>query len=316
MSGTQLILYKMGTSQSNSTMMIVFNLKITYNFSWSLHYFGEAIDTSKCTLFKDIPLILNDAAMIKSVLDKINSSKVCVGNPDTKFDALVKLRQGFFKDQSGALINYMHVYTYTYVYIGSKVIASTESRFQSYSTIRHVTCEVLLPGMILNRSCAACVKYRKSLNTMLSRHNQQLEKPETKTSGRISINSHANYRYLSSDEKNIRLHSLQNALTASKHQIQNLKDTIDPKKNITILSEELNDGLLDTMKSYNEQISKDYSEHSFPYLFWQQQMQAASVKDSRSMKWHPLMIKWCLYLQHKSSGGYELVRDSGQLSSL
>ena len=42
--------------------------------------------------------------MIKSVLDKINSSKVCVGNPDTKFDALVKLRQGFFKDQSGTHI--------------------------------------------------------------------------------------------------------------------------------------------------------------------------------------------------------------------
>ena len=109
---------------------------------------------------------------------------------------------------------------------------------------------------------------------MLRRHNKQLEKPETKT----CIYSHVNYRYLSSDEKSIRLHSLHNALTASKHQIQNLKDSMDASKNITV-SEELNDGLLDTMKSYNEQISKDYSEHSFPYLFWQQQIQAASVKD-------------------------------------
>ena len=40
-------------------------------------------------------------------------------------------------------------------------------------------------------------------------------------------------------------------------------------------------------------------------------MKAASVKDARAMRWHPLMVKWCLYLQHKSSGAYELMRESG-----
>ena len=109
----------------------------------------------------------------------------------------------------------------------------------------------------------------------------------------LIVHSHAKYRYLSSDEKNIRLHLLHNALSASKHQIQNLMDTIDAKKNI-IISVEFNDGLLDTMKSYREQINKDYSEHSFPYLFWQQQMQAASVKDSRSMHEiaSTIIIRW------------------------
>ena len=29
------------------------------------------------------------------------------------------------------------------------------------------------------------------------------------------------------------------------------------------------------------------------------------------MKWHPLMIKWCLYLRYKSSGAYEFLRESG-----
>ena len=143
---------------------------------------------------------------------------------------------------------------------------------------------------------------------MLSRQHQQLKSPN---SNYTSINSHTNYRYLSSDDKTIRLRELSNVLKTSKNQIQYLKDKIDTSKNITV-SKEVHDNLMETMESYNNKISKDYPEHSFPSLFWQQQMQAASVKDSRAMKWHPLMIKWCLYLQHKSSGPYELVRDSGQ----
>ena len=31
------------------------------------------------------------------------------------------------------------------------------------------------------------------------------------------------------------------------------------------------------------------------------------------MRWHPMLIKWCLYLQYKSSGAYETLRQSGIL---
>ena len=133
MSGTQLILYKMGTSRSNTTLMVVFNLTVTYNFSWSLHYLGEAIDSSKCSLFKDTPILLNDALMIKNVLDKIDNSKVCVGNPDTKFDALIEIRQGFFKDQSGAhkaTLQCIYIYIYIYIYLYSYMFMY---RIKSYS---------------------------------------------------------------------------------------------------------------------------------------------------------------------------------------
>ena len=34
----------------------------------------------------------------------------------------------------------------------------------------------------------------------------------------------------------------------------------------------------------------------------------ATSGDSRSMNWHPAMIKWCLYLRHLSSKAYELLR--------
>ena len=50
---------------------------------------------------------------------------------------------------------------------------------------------------------------------------------------------------------------------------------------------------------------------SFQKIFWDQQQQAASVKNAKSMKWHPIMIKWCLYLRHLSGTSYELLKSSG-----
>ena len=40
-------------------------------------------------------------------------------------------------------------------------------------------------------------------------------------------------------------------------------------------------------------------EDSFGRVFWEQQMEAASKKDARSMRWHPLMIRWCIGLKHR-----------------
>ena len=34
-------------------------------------------------------------------------------------------------------------------------------------------------------------------------------------------------------------------------------------------------------------------------------------KDSRLMRWHPVFIKWYLYLRHLSGRSYELLRESG-----
>ena len=59
------------------------------------------------------------------------------------------------------------------------------------------------------------------------------------------------------------------------------------------------------MKKNEKQIKLEFPPQSFPHLFWEQQTQAASVKDSRTMRWHPLIIKWCLYLQNKLSGAYD-----------
>ena len=40
-------------------------------------------------------------------------------------------------------------------------------------------------------------------------------------------------------------------------------------------------------------------------------MQANQYNNAKSMKWHPLFIKWCLYLRHLSGKSYELLQSSG-----
>ena len=75
---------------------------------------------------------------------------------------------------------------------------------------------------------------------------------------------------------------------------------MDANKSIAI-SIEIHDSFLETMECYNKEVSEHYAEDSFPRLFWQQQMKAASVKDTRAMRWHPLQVVPLLAAQVKWS---------------
>ena len=67
------------------------------------------------------------------------------------------------------------------------------------------------------------------------------------------------------------------------------------------------------MLEEEEHVAQKFPLGSFQHIFWQQQKEAASRsgKEKRGMRWHPLMIKWCLYLRHQSSKAYETLRESG-----
>ena len=62
---------------------------------------------------------------------------------------------------------------------------------------------------------------------------------------------------------------------------------------------ELHDKIFQIMTTHTPDIVKQFPSDSFQRLFWEQQYEAVKQKDPRTMRWHPLMIKWCLYLRHK-----------------
>ena len=53
----------------------------------------------------------------------------------------------------------------------------------------------------------------------------------------------------------------------------------------------------------------------FQKLFWEHKVAAAKKADHRGMRWHPLMIRWCIFLHHQSPGAYETLRDCLRLPS-
>ena len=78
-----------------------------------------------------------------------------------------------------------------------------------------------------------------------------------------------------------------------------------------MVDENLHSGLKQIMEESSPLIAESYPPDSFARSFWESQQRASSLKDARSMRWDPLMIRWCLYLRHLSSSAYEMLRESG-----
>ena len=171
-------------------------------------------------------------------------------------------------------------------------------------SIYHVNCEILIKVSNQMKRCEYCKKHRKSLFAMGCR----AQKDE-----RTDPSSHTPYVHLSTPEKDERLSRLHKEKRKVSLQLAQLKEKLSSaftQDGIT-----LSDGLHNDVKAMaaaeTTQIYSKYSEDSFPRLFWDQQVKASQYSNAKSMKWHPLFIKWCLYLRHLSGKSYDLLRTSG-----
>ncbi len=129
---------------------------------------------------------------------------------------------------------------------------------------------------------------------------------------RTSPSSHVNHRFMSTPELISKLELSHHKLRLTGKQVQRLKTKIAEasEQQGVIVDDEMNQGLQQVMEHESGAIMKAFQPDSFQHLFWKQQLEA-SQKDARAMRWHPLMVRWCLYLRHRSSGAYEALRESG-----
>ena len=64
-------------------------------------------------------------------------------------------------------------------------------------------------------------------------------------------------------------------------------------------------------QEHSSEILDHYPEGSFARIFWNSQCKALSQTKLSSMKWDPVMIRWCLYLRHLAGGSaYEMLRQT------
>uniref|UniRef100_A0A7M5VE59 Uncharacterized protein n=1 Tax=Clytia hemisphaerica TaxID=252671 RepID=A0A7M5VE59_9CNID len=148
--------------------------------------------------------------------------------------------------------------------------------------------------------CDSCNLYRKTLLKISSRQKNVLSSAVKKT------------RPLSSCNKR----QLRKRLFENKSQIRELQKQ-KRKLEKQVARSVKRDGI-QLEKSTHKLVSRLSKTCPFPkdsvmYLLWEQQRKACRLSKMKSMRWHPIIIRWCLGIYLKSPGAYDHIRDTGFL---
>ena len=182
----------------------------------------------------------------------------------------------------------------------SKIVAYHDTQTLSHATVRHSECSLLLSQDARPR-CELCTAHRQSLNILAKRLH---DRGGTFTDPL----SHANYRYLSTQEKDERLRRLHRLCRLKEKRISRLKKKLASSIEQRGIDVSYHcDDFYTILKEESHAILEKHPNESFQNIFWQQQLEAAS-HDKKHVKWHPSMIRWCLYLRHQSSKAYDVPR--------
>ena len=154
-----------------------------------------------------------------------------------------------------------------------------------------------MPSANTGVRCPACVRHRASLLIQHQRLQSSSENDQPSSS--------VNYRYLSMPQLVSRLQSIHHDNRLLNKQCKRLTQKLeeDCRQRGVDVDDTTHEGLMDIVKQQGDLLLPP---NSFQELFWKQQKEAAAKSDSRCMRWHPLMIRWCLYIHHRSSGAYQV----------
>ena len=184
----------------------------------------------------------------------------------------------------------MYGYSYTDMYNVSCYRCCCCQSGRLCSTIRHSKCDLLLNSKSPSNRCSFCESHRKVLHVMLSRQNKT--PPQLKT----AHDSHVNYRYLTTPEKDQRLRELHSSQARTKARLTRLSLKLQEAVESTgvLVNDVVHDDLKQILNVNDSNVTETLPADSFQRIFWEK---ATILNNSRSMRWHPLMIRWCLYLK-------------------
>ena len=195
--------------------------------------------------------------------------------------------------------------------VGTKINAYFDTR---YLTIRHTNCEWLLEPDFHQPRCIVCSQYRdsylRSKIRSLENHTKEVSAASCSTS------SHTNHRYLDTPEKLLKIKNLQALVVKQRKRLNSIEAKLQHHfraKGICI-QDDIHDDMAGLVKKYSENLDTSSDDESFQSIFWKQQLKNISLKNKKQIRWHPLMIRWALYLHHRSSGAYNVLRNSGVIT--
>ncbi len=243
-----------------------------------------------CSVLRSFPTTI-DFESLNTLIQTVNNLIVCPGHPDPNLVRMIKAKKCKICSPDGsvaALLDTMPVEL---------------SGNQYLETIRTTACEVLTKSV----KCSACTKYRPSLRSMHHRWSKHI-------ATQLSASSdYTNERYLNTPEKSTKMDRLKSRVRKAELTVKSLSNKV---KSLTTeqgksLDKSFEKDLMSIMHDNHQKVTEAYPDGSFARLFWNEQLKAATASDNRRVRWHPVIIKWCLNLKLLSSSSYYALRTSG-----
>ncbi|XP_076084495.1 uncharacterized protein LOC143055247 [Mytilus galloprovincialis] len=246
-------------------------------------------------IWEGMPSSFTSAKAVVLLLNKLSKYNVCIGNPDEEFQDVTVVGAGISHQSSPGIVAYRE---------GD--FCASIGAFTYHSTIRSSSCCLL----VQHNRCKTCSQYRKSLKLRKQRLNQQAENRQKQ--GTDLMHSTYKHKDMSSEMLTNKLQQQKKHIQTLDSEISKMKRTVERdilQKGVT-LGEIQNNEVKDLMATCQEEVYKAYpDENSFQRLFWEQQMKFNG--SGNGMRWHPMIIRWCLFIRQKSSKAYDAVREAG-----
>ena len=182
----------------------------------------------------------------------------------------------------------------------------------NYWAAQQFATEIVSASLRGGVQCISCKGHRDALYSIY----YHMEKGKKSMNNNTSSGSHVNYIHLSSPEKKLRLATMYKELRTARRQVGRLKARLSEATEAVgeVVSPDTHKSLKSIMAENESSVHENFPPDSFGRIIWEEQKKAAAMSSSTGMRWHPLIIKWCIHLRHLSSGCYEALRKSGCLS--
>ena len=295
--GNKITLSKVVQTRPERGAEIVCCICVELDLSWKVFVYGKEVSTQSCSLMHGFGDKMNSSSF-RDLLKVVDNSNICEGNYEDHFVSLVESRKGSIKATNGTVSAYLDESVPAYGANGSVCT----------KTVRSSHCELMTD----QDKCSNCIAYRKNLRALHARN--QKESIQSKHE-RVEASSHTNYRYLSSPEKKARMTNLHTKTKVLTQQVDQLRKTI---KDLTALNGINLEPTIDAdirgiIEENDAAVNQAYSKESFECLFWKQQKESMLLNNAKQMRWHPMLIKWCIHLRMLSSSCYNSLMSTGVL---
>ena len=269
--------------------MPVVKLCVTVNqdFSVSIMVHGKPLPSSH-QIWTEIPTKCFTVEDIKRVLCVVSKYKICAANSDPALQNVLRdLPGGAFVDVSGES-----------PYAGYKDLYGQPS-------VRSRNCSLLISQY---DRCKCCSTYRRTLKKTLARKENKVETPQ-----KDWLKAKVRNNVMTENQKLHKLKQLKTHASSLEQEVEKLKRQLNGaiKRGVTLPQDDSAD-LASIMKETDQTVKESFADpNCFQRLLWEQQKKFNDLKDKRGMRWHPMIIKWCIYLKGRSTGTYDALRNSG-----